>query len=127
MINAVSTTGISVSGGYWTVQNSSATKATSDCVVCVGGGVLQLLHSTVAGVDNSTNEAVYAIYNTSKVTGNLTENGVYVYNAERILEDAGTVENSMCYENGGQAGSHHECFHSCPGPTPSAKYRPTMC
>ncbi len=117
VVNAVSTSSVKVSGsGYWTIENSHISEAASECVVCVGGGPLTMLDDTVAGVDNTTNEAQFGVYNTSFVTSNVTMNGVYFYNGERILEDAGTVENSFCYENGSQAGSHLECHHGCGGP-----------
>jgi hypothetical protein len=118
VIDAVSGAGVSVSGSgdYWMVENSRFIDAApTDCAVCVHGGPLTMLDDTVAGAGVGASEAQFAVYNISSVTSNVTMNGVYTYNAERILEDAGTVENSFCYENSSQPGSHLECHHGCPG------------
>ena len=123
VINGVSGTGsgsgilkVSGSGNYWTVENSMFVDAIdSNCAVCVGGGPLTMIDDTIAGVDNYTNEAQFAVYNTSGVTSNLTMTGIYVYNSERIVEDAGTLSDSFCYENSEAPGDHLECHHGCPG------------
>jgi hypothetical protein len=115
-INAVQTPGVQVNGGIWQIQNSeilfsggSMCKTTS--MICTASGsTLTLLNSTVNGADNGTNQANIAV--NSESGGTVTQNGVYVYNAQRIMQGLGTVQNSFCDENASQAGSHLECWFS---------------
>jgi hypothetical protein len=97
--------------------------------VCSGPGFAVAIQSGVTGtlIQNTTisgsgtgcitgsSDLQTAVYNETGTTAGVTEKGVYMYDAERILEGLGTIENSFCYENIGTSGSHHECDHDTPG------------
>ena len=119
VVNAVSASSVKVSGsGYWTVENSHISEATSDCVVCVGGGPLTMLDDTVAGVDNTTNEAAFGVYNDSTtVTGNVTMNGVYFYNGEGSWRTRVWSRTASATRTAARPGPISNCHHGCPGPT----------
>ena len=78
----------------------------------VTGTVLE--HDTVHGTDNDYGSLAWAVDNAGDISA-LTEDHVYAYNVDRILNGPGTVANSYCLDDANIAGEHYECVYTGKG------------
>ena len=118
VINGLAVSGtIDVSASNVTIEDTDVANASSCCWgIRIESGVTGtvLKYDTIHGTDNQSGSLAFAVYNTGAI-GGLTEDHVYAYNVDRILQGSGTLTNSFCLSNANISGEHYECVYDGAG------------
>ena len=118
VINGLAVSGtIDVTASNVTIENTDVANASSCCWgVRIEPGVTGtvLKYDTIHGSDNASGSLAWAVDNAGDFNS-VTEDHVYTYDADRILNGPGTVTNSYCLGNANISGEHYECVYTGEG------------
>ena len=118
VINGLAVSGtIDVTASNVTIENTDVANASSCCWgVRIEPGVTGtvLKYDTIHGTDNASGSLAWAVDNAGDFNS-VTEDHVYTYDADRILNGPGTVTNSYCLGNANISGEHYECVYTGEG------------
>jgi hypothetical protein len=118
VINGLAVNGtIDVTASNVTIENTDVANASSCCWgVRIEPGVTGTLlkYDTIHGTDNGSGSLAWAVDNAGDINS-VTEDHVYMYDADRILNGPGTLTNSYCLDNANISGEHYECVYTGEG------------
>jgi hypothetical protein len=115
VVNGLAVTGtINVRASNVTIENSDIADAnSSNAAVIIASGVTGTLleHDSIHGTDNASGSLQSAVSDMSGSVNSVTEDHVYSYNIDRILQGPGTVTNSFNLGNANISGEHYESVY----------------
>ena len=97
-----------------TIENSDIADANaSNGAITIASGVTGTLleHDTIHGTNNSSGSLAWGVNDNVGSVSSVTEDHVYAYNIDRILQGPGVVTNSFDLENGNISGEHYEAVY----------------
>lgn len=106
--------GINVRANNVTIENSDIADANaSNGAITIASGVTGTLleHDTIHGTNNSSGSLAWGVNDNVGSVSSVTEDHVYAYNIDRILQGPGVVTNSFDLENGNISGEHYEAVY----------------
>jgi hypothetical protein len=113
VINGLKVNGsIEIAANNVTVENTEVAEASACCMgIAIDPGVTGtvLKYDTIHGTDSGSGSLSMSVYNESG--DQLTMDHVQSYNADRILQGAGTVQNSYCLDNADIPSEHYDCIY----------------
>jgi hypothetical protein len=108
---------IEVAANNVTIEDTDVAESSSCCWgIRIDPGVTGTVvrYDTIHGTDDESGSLAWAVDNAGDVDA-VTEDHVYSYNADRILNGPGTVTNSYCLDNANISGDHYECVYTGAG------------
>jgi hypothetical protein len=115
VVNGLAVSGsVNVRANNVTIENSDiAYASSSNAAVVIASGVTGTLleHDSIHGTDNASGSLQAAVTDMPGTVNSVTEDHVYAYNVDRILEGPGTVSNSFNLGNANISGEHYEAVY----------------
>jgi hypothetical protein len=115
VVNALAVSGtVNIRANNVTIENSDiAYASSSNSAINIASGVTGTLleHDSIHGTDNGSGSLQSAVSDMAGTVNSVTEDHVYSYNVDRILQGPGTVTNSFNLGNANISGEHYEAVY----------------